>query len=58
MPEKLDRLQRNFVALCYDHFFPSDIHDLFTLMYFKYLIYALFVTVDTQLDESFVINVS
>jgi len=31
---------------------------VFTLMYFKYLIYALYMTVDTKLEESFVINVS
>ena len=27
MAAKLDRVQRNFVAVCYHRFFPSDTHD-------------------------------
>jgi len=37
MPEKHDRVQRNFVAVCYDRFFPSDSHDSIYVSVFQIL---------------------
>jgi hypothetical protein len=37
MPEKLDRVQRKFVAVCYDCFFLSDSHECIYVNVFQVL---------------------